>query len=138
MTRNTLVLLTLLAFGAAFIAAPARAGDLDLTWNTVDGGGGDSSGGGFEVAGTIGQHDASDELAGGGWSVNGGFWAAGGAPAAPCPADVDGSGAVDFGDLVSLLANWGTCPGCPEDFDESGSVDFADLVTLLATWGPCP
>ncbi|MHC5115222.1 MAG: FG-GAP-like repeat-containing protein, partial [Planctomycetota bacterium] len=55
----------------------------------------------------------------------------------PCPADIDGTGAVDVGDLLALLAEWGPCAGCPEDLDESGAVDAADLVRLLADWGPC-
>jgi hypothetical protein len=57
---------------------------------------------------------------------------------AACVGDVDGSGVVDFTDLVGVLALWGPCPGCPEDLDGSGVVGFDDLVTLLAAWGPCP
>ena len=29
---------------------------------------------------------------------------------APCPADVDGSRAIDFGDILEILSNWGPCP----------------------------
>ncbi|MFK7961716.1 MAG: M43 family zinc metalloprotease [Phycisphaerales bacterium] len=54
-----------------------------------------------------------------------------------CAADVDGSGAVDFGDIVSVLSAFGPCPGCTADVDASGSVDFTDLVTVLSAWGPC-
>ena len=54
-----------------------------------------------------------------------------------CVADIDGSGAVDFGDLLAMLAAWGACGACPEDLDGSGAVDFTDLVMLLAAWGPC-
>ena len=54
-----------------------------------------------------------------------------------CPADIDGSGAVDFGDILAVLSAWG-CTDCPEDLDESGVVDFADLLIVLASWGPCP
>lgn len=55
----------------------------------------------------------------------------------PCEGDVDGSGVVDFDDLLGVLAAWG-CPGCPnEDLDDSGTVDFGDIVLLLASWGPC-
>jgi YVTN family beta-propeller protein len=31
-------------------------------------------------------------------------------PVAPCPADVDGSGAVGFPDLLTVLSAWGPCP----------------------------
>ena len=52
-----------------------------------------------------------------------------------CPADIDGSGAVDFGDLVQILSNWGG--DGPEDLDGSGTVDFGDLVQVLSNFGPC-
>ena len=55
----------------------------------------------------------------------------------PCPGDTDGSGTVDFNDLVELLAAWGPCSGCSADFDNSGVVDFDVLIALLAAWGPC-
>ncbi|MHC4413968.1 MAG: hypothetical protein ACYS0G_01660 [Planctomycetota bacterium] len=53
-----------------------------------------------------------------------------------CPWDLDTSGTVGIGDLLILLANWGT-PG-PGDFDFSGNVGIGDLLTLLANWGSCP
>ena len=54
-----------------------------------------------------------------------------------CPADLDGSGGVGFGDLLVLLAAWGPCEDCPEDLDDSGTVDFDDLLIVLDAWGPC-
>ena len=57
--------------------------------------------------------------------------------ASSCPEDVDGTGEVDFQDLLLVLAAWGDCPGCPEDIDSTGVVDFQDLLLLLAAWGPC-
>jgi hypothetical protein len=54
-------------------------GGYDLTWNSIDAGGGTSSGGGFELRGTIGQPDASAANAiasvGGDYQLTGGFWA---------------------------------------------------------------
>ncbi len=59
------------------------------------------------------------------------------APLAPaCPADLDGSGRVDFGDVLAVLAAWGGIGG-PEDLDGSGVVDFGDLLAVLGAWGPC-
>jgi hypothetical protein len=58
-------LLTLRAFTAS--------ADDSIDWFTVDGGGGTSSGGQFTVSGTIGQPDAT-LLAGGQFSLAGGFW----------------------------------------------------------------
>lgn len=54
-----------------------------------------------------------------------------------CPADVDGSGVIDFADLLSVLAAWGPCDGCPQDVDTSGVVGFDDVLAVLATWGVC-
>ena len=120
--------------------APFGGGDFDLSWHTIDGGGGSSStGGGFELAGTIGQHDAGPAMTGGTFTLLGGFWpGAGSAPGAPCPADLDNSGDVGVKDLLILLGNWGPCKGCPADFDEDGAVGVKDLLILLGAWGPCP
>jgi hypothetical protein len=121
----------------AAIATVARAGGMDLSWNTVDGGGGESSGGPFTLHGSIGQADAGIAMTGGSVALTGGFWVGDGASAPPCPADVDASGEVGFGDLIAVLAAWGPCPACPEDLDGSGEVGFGDLITLLAEWGAC-
>ncbi len=58
--------------------------------------------------------------------------------APPCPADLDGSGAVDVKDLLILLGAWGPNKGHPADLDGSGAVDVKDLLELLGAWGPCP
>jgi YVTN family beta-propeller protein len=61
----------------------------------------------------------------------------GGTTPNPCPADVDDTGAVDFGDLLAILSAFGE-PGGPADVDGSGTVDFGDLLATLGAWGPCP
>ena len=48
-------------------------GPFDLSWSTIDGGGGTSSGGRFALTGTIGQPDAGT-LTGGNFKLEGGFW----------------------------------------------------------------
>ncbi len=55
-------------------ASAAPATGFDVPWWKVDGGGGVSSGGGFEVAGTIAQPDAASRLTSGCWSVDPGLW----------------------------------------------------------------
>ncbi|HRQ75934.1 MAG TPA: hypothetical protein PK098_08450 [Phycisphaerales bacterium] len=57
---------------------------------------------------------------------------------APCPADLNNSGAVDVQDLLILLGAWGTNPGHPADLNNSGAVDVQDLLILLGAWGACP
>jgi hypothetical protein len=46
-----------------------------VDWYKFAGGGGTSSNGSYSVSGTIGQPDASGAMAGGNYSVTGGFWA---------------------------------------------------------------
>lgn len=56
----------------AQVSAAPSAG-YTITWFTVDGGGGASSGGGYTVTGTAGQSDAGT-LSGSGYTLAGGFW----------------------------------------------------------------
>lgn len=55
---------------------------------------------------------------------------------APCPADLDGDGAVGTSDLLMLLGAWGT--EGPGDINGDGIVGTSDLLQLLAAWGECP
>ena len=55
-----------------------------------------------------------------------------------CPWDLDDSGGVGTGDLITLLGAWGTDPGGPPDFDGNGIVGTGDLILLLGNWGLCP
>ena len=55
---------------AAALAAPLG---YNLSWWTVDGGGGTSQGGGYTLNGTIGQPDTG-VLVGGDYTIAGGFW----------------------------------------------------------------
>jgi hypothetical protein len=63
---------------AALLAWPAeaqQAGVYDLSWTTVDQGGGRASGGVFSIDGTIAQPDAAPPIAGGAYAASGGYWA---------------------------------------------------------------
>ena len=55
-------------------ASAARAQQYSVDWYKVAGGGGTSTGGTYQVSGTIGQPDASGAMSGGNFSVTGGFW----------------------------------------------------------------
>jgi hypothetical protein len=50
------------------------AGNLDLRWHTIDGGGAKASGGAFEINGTAGQPDAAPTASGGAFEMRGGYW----------------------------------------------------------------
>lgn len=125
-------------FVAAALGAPSAFAQFDLTWHTIDGGGGMfSTGGSFEVSGTIGQPDAG-RMTGGNFEIVGGFWA--GAVPQPCtfPGDLNVDGDVDLSDLSTLLANFGVGSGATlatGDVDGDGDVDLTDLSSLLANFG---
>ena len=74
------------------VVSAASRGPYDLSWWTVDGGGGSISGDDYTLTGTVGQADAGTTLSGGEYTVASGFWGAGG----------DGSG-VDHGIYLPLV-----------------------------------
>jgi hypothetical protein len=74
MTGRTTVLVTI-ALLLIVSTALARSG-YDLSWWTVDGGGGTASGASYTLGGTIGQPDAGI-LTGGNYTLGGGFWGGG-------------------------------------------------------------
>jgi hypothetical protein len=55
------------------LVATAQAQSYGITWWTIDGGGGTSTGGGYTLSGTIGQPDAGT-MTGGSYTLVGGFW----------------------------------------------------------------
>jgi hypothetical protein len=62
------------------------------------------------------------------------------AAAAPCPADINNSGAVDVDDLIAVILGWGPCgkaQSCAGDVNNSGAVDVDDLISVILGWGPC-
>ena len=63
-------------------------------------------------------------------------------PPPPCAGDTDGSGTVDFDDLNTVLAQWGTAGPEGDVFPPGGgdgSVNFDDLNAVLVGWGEiCP
>jgi hypothetical protein len=58
-------------------------GGYDLSWWTVDGGGGTSEGGGYTLSGIAGQPDIGPSMSGGDYTLAGGFWGVGGVAASP-------------------------------------------------------
>ncbi len=73
--RRYLLVLGLIALLALTVsAAQAQSGSgYDLTWSTIDSGGGAASGGGYTLDHTLGQFDAGVQ-SGGGYTLEGGFW----------------------------------------------------------------
>ena len=73
------IFLVLLVMG---LIVSSSWGQYEISWYTIDGGGGRSSGGDFTLTGTIGQPDAAYS-AGGNYEMLGGFWPGGPVPRRP-------------------------------------------------------
>jgi hypothetical protein len=133
---------------ATVYAQELGPGGFDLSWNTIDGGGGTSAGGAIELQGTIGQPDAGAQvMTGGGFSLTGGFWPTAGPQISTCPADIaptpSGDGLVNIDDLLAVINGWGSCatpcpPHCVADVTQNCEVNIDDLLVVINAWGACP
>ncbi len=65
----------IIVFLSMMIPAFVIAQSYSIDWYKIAGGGGVSTGGVYQVSGTIGQHDAGGPMTGGPYSITGGFWA---------------------------------------------------------------
>lgn len=119
------------SFMIVLFAATMVVAEWELEWHSVDGGGAMlSTGGGFELSGTIGQSDAA-EGAGGPFSLSGGFWFE------HAPGDCVLDGTVTLHD-VNSFQECAAGPDSPEvsvfclcmDFDADGDVDLRDAAEL--------
>lgn len=122
--KDNIVPLIMLMIGMVFSSSiyAQSSENYNLSWFTIDGGGGTSSGGVYVLSGTIGQPDAG-QLSGGDYSLVGGFWSA----RWMC--------VVDMPDLARFVEEWlmsGT--GLAADFDDSGEVDLFDYSYLANYW----
>lgn len=73
---------TVPAVGATRAGAGTQGTGYAINHDSIDNGGGRSSGGAFSITGSIGQHDADplQPSSGGAFAVTGGFWLGTGAP----------------------------------------------------------
>ncbi|MHC4697850.1 MAG: dockerin type I domain-containing protein [Planctomycetota bacterium] len=128
-TQKTTALAAVIAL---LVAVSALAQDFDLSWYTIDGGGDMwSTGGDFELSGTIGQPDAG-VMTGDVFELSGGFWFR-----VP-PGDCGNDGNVDLFDYEEFEA----CLTGPDrvvisecrcfDVDHSGTVDMQDFAVIQA------
>ena len=116
----------------------ASGQEFEIDWHTIDGGGDMfSTGGDFELSGTIGQPDARTRpMTGGEFSLVGGFWAVAREACIIVPGDFDEDCDVDLADFVTFqqcFAGPGEAPApaCPSgvnaDFDGDTDVDVVDF-----------
>ncbi|HUW20648.1 MAG TPA: hypothetical protein VMW16_15225 [Sedimentisphaerales bacterium] len=114
----------LLILAVASSATGQSGGPYELTWRTIDGGGGPSSGADYSLTGTIGQPDAGYS-AGGPYELLGGFW-----PGGPLCL-------VEFEDYARFAEYWlETGTGLPADLykDPYDIVDYHDLRLFVEQW----
>lgn len=135
------------------LAAPAAAHDgapprppgpvWDLSWHSVDAGGGfssasDAGGASVTLVGVVGQPDAGParaEMSAGRFTLVGGLLPGAGRH---CPADCDGSGSLEFFDFLCFQDLFARAE--PEaDCDESGEIDFFDFLCFQNAFAAsCP
>jgi len=97
-------------------------GGYEISWSTIDGGGGVSAGGQYTVAGTIGQPEAG-VMGGGDYELLGGFW-----PGEPLCI-------VDFQHYAKFAEYWlKTESGLPGDLYEDNIIDSLDLKLFVDEW----
>jgi pectin methylesterase-like acyl-CoA thioesterase len=71
-----------------------------------------------------------------------GYWTNGGGNAiagdCACTSDINVDGNINIHDLLSLIADWGSCSRhCVGDLNVDGNVNVHDLLILISNWGPC-
>jgi len=131
-TTFTLQVVLGILTGAALLASAGEP-EFEISRSTIDGGGVmNSTGGAFELSGTIGQPDAG-LMTGGAFGLSGGFWFR------LAPTDCNDDGLVDFLDYetytVCLLGPGGGigASACPcYDVDRDGDITLGDYATLQA------
>jgi hypothetical protein len=121
--KNILLLMSVM-FALTTLAVSNVKGNYDLSWRTIDGGGGTSSGESFILTGTIAQYDAAYSK-GGQYELFGGFWPG-------------RSGCiVEFEDYARFAEYWlETGDDLPADLykDEYNIVDYYDLEAFVYEW----
>jgi hypothetical protein len=143
MTRNRSSILRvglLVASACGVATVPGRGFDAD--WWSADGGGAMwSTGGSFELGGTIGQPDAGGvAMSGGTFELIGGFWTV---PPCWCMSDLNNDGSRDARDVqgfADCMLGGGVNCACA-DMDRSGLLDMTDtsaFVSGLLAGGACP
>ncbi len=129
-TKDSLII----AFSTLLAVAATAVGAITIAPFSIDGGGGmRSTGGGFELSGTIGQADAG-VLSGGDFILTGGFWFE------TPPGDCDSDGAAGLPDVAAFEdcmtgPDGALLPPCQcFDLDGSEAIDLIDFAILQSAF----
>ncbi|MGI6272509.1 MAG: hypothetical protein ACOYLD_09170 [Anaerohalosphaeraceae bacterium] len=100
--------------------------DYEISWYSIDGGGGTSTGGRYSLTGTVGQADTGVS-SGGSYVLSTGFWPG----SFGC--------VVNLTDLAIMAEYWLDVGAVPADLDNNGRVDLADFAEISHWWyTTCP
>jgi hypothetical protein len=123
MVRNTLnKKIKIILWAVCLLLTVPAAGDYELSWRTIDGGGGTSTGGTYIIRGTIGQPDAAYSE-GGSYELLGGFW-----PGEPLCT-------VNFKDYAAFANFWFLSgSGMDADLYQDDTIDYRDLKVIADYW----
>jgi hypothetical protein len=127
MKNKTIASISRLAVSTMLLIVLAESnanGQYEISWYTIDGGGGRSTGGPYVLTGTIGQPDAAWSK-GGNYELLGGFW-----PGGPLCF-------VNFEHFARFAEQWWlTGTGSPADLyeDLSNQVNYHDLRVFVEQW----
>jgi hypothetical protein len=137
----------MLMLSTVVCAELAGQGTPDMSWFTIDNGGGpmvaETIGVTVQFYSTIGQPDAHapGAMHADGFVFAPGFWHDLQLAPHSCTGDVapppHGDGFVDVDDLILVVLTWGQVNGAG-DADGNGIVDVDDLITVILHWGVCP
>jgi hypothetical protein len=118
----------------AMLLLPAAANaQYSIDWYTIDGGGGVSAGGIYELAGTIGQPDAGD-LSGGVYTDLGGFW--GVAVGDDCIADfAPPFGILNIFDFLAYQTAFGNGDPSADLAPPFGTLNLFDFLAYQTAFG---
>lgn len=123
---NNKKLILIVSILLVLVCGSAKA-EYEISWYSIDGGGGTSSSAAYSLSGSVGQADAglsSHDT----FVQSGGYWAG----SFGC--------VVNLTDLALFCGQWlDTGTGLTADLDESGKVDLFDFAELAYWWyNYCP
>ena len=97
-------------------------GDYELSWSTIDGGGGTSAGGSYTLTGTVGQTDAY-WVSGGIYDLLGGFWPDVSSTGLYHPADTDSDNVISMLEILAYIDEWA-----------KGNVTMLEVLEAIDLW----